>query len=202
MEGHIRGGPSWTAPFVLDVGDGYSYPNTLLQGENILGQPWPTTFVSDFDVGAFPGPSGGVEIQQGPLGLPPPLQQLLPLWSEDNIVEGQPWSAAFVSNFDVGAFPDLSGSVGVQQAPLGLPPAPRQPPPSFPCTYLGCVKSFKRDSDRTRHQNTVHRVRQGLHLCPVPGCYKSHGAGFSRADKVAEHKWKKHANLGYTKRVL
>jgi hypothetical protein len=94
--------------------------------------------------------------------------------------------------------------VVIQQAPLGLPPAPQQPPPpqSFPCAQLGCTQSFQRDSDRTRHQNTVHSARQGLHLCPVPGCPKSHGAGYSRADKVTEHLWKKHADLGYTKRVL
>jgi hypothetical protein len=64
------------------------------------------------------------------------------------------------------------------------------------------MKSFTRDSGRIRHQNTVHNAREGLYLCPVPGCPKSHGAGYSRADKVTAHLCEKHADLGYTKRVL
>jgi hypothetical protein len=106
--------------------------------------------------------------------------------------------------FGFGAFPDLSGSVAIQQAPPSLPSAPQQPPTPqrFHCAQVGCIKSFTRDSDRIRHQNAVHNARQGLYLCPVPGCPKSHGTGYSRADKVTAHLCEKHADLGYTKRVL
>ena len=172
-----------------DLGDGYYYPD-VLAGENILiGQPWPTVFTSDFNIGVFPNLSRSVIAQQASLGLPSTLQQLFPLWGEDNITGGQPWPAALVSDFDISAFPDLNRSVVIQQAPLGLPPAPQQPTPSrsFSCAQVGCTKSFKRDSDRTRHQNTVHSARRGLYLCLIPGCPKSHGRGFSRGDKVTEH---------------
>jgi hypothetical protein len=204
----------------------------LWSEDNVIeGHTWPAPSVPDFGVGAFLAPSRSVEIQQAPLGLSPALQRdayleenaiggqpwLAPYVTdlgdgnsylyallEENSIGGQPWLASFVPHFDVGAVPDLSGSVVIQQAPLGLPPDLQQPPPlsRFPCAQPGCTKSFKRDYERTRHQNSVHTARQGLHLCPVPGCHKSYGAGFSRADKVAEHLWKKHANLGYTKRVL
>jgi hypothetical protein len=199
LEENVIGVQPWAAPFVPDLGDGNSFPDTLLEENTIRGQSWPAAFVSGLDVGVFPNPSGSVVAQQAPLGLPPTRQQLLPVWSEENIIRGQPWPAVF----DVGAFPNPSGSVVIQQAPLGLPPAPQQPPPPrrFPCAQPGCSKSFKRDYERTRHQNT-HSDRQGLHLCPVPGCPKSYGGGFSRADKVTGHLWQKHADLGYTKRVL
>ena len=178
------------------IGDEDFYPDALREENSIREQPWAALFVPDFDV--------SVIAQQVLLGLPLTLQQPSLLWSEENVIEKQPWAAPFVLDFNVGAFSDPSGSVVIQQAPLGLPPALQQPPlpQSFLCTQLGCTKSFKRDSDRIRHQNTVHRARQGLHLCPVPRCHKSYGAGFSRRDKVTEHLWKKHANLGYTKRVL
>ncbi|KAH8749808.1 hypothetical protein BGZ57DRAFT_1010450 [Hyaloscypha finlandica] len=155
------------------LGDGYSYPDALLlEGNAVGGQPWPAPLVL--------GLGDGISYPDALL--------------EGNAIGGQPWLATFASVFDVGAFPDH----------LGLPPAPQQPlpPQRFPCTLLGCTKSFKRHSDRIRHQNTVHMARQGLHLCPVAGCPKSHGAGFKRSDKLTEHLWKKHGDRGYTKRVL
>jgi hypothetical protein len=69
----------------------------------------------------------------------------------------------------------------------------------IPCTQLGCPLTFKRLYERSRHEATAHGINQGVHLCPMPGCPKSQGAGYSRVDKVKEHLWKKHANLGYTK---
>ena len=66
------------------------------------------------------------------------------------------------------------------------------------CHFPGCGKSFKRSSDLTRHVSTHYGVT-GLYLCPIVGCSKSYGRGYSRPDKVTEHLWKKHANLGYTK---
>jgi hypothetical protein len=67
------------------------------------------------------------------------------------------------------------------------------------CTH--CPLKFKRDSDRIRHENSLHLNRYGAYLCSVTGCPKSQRIGFSRADKLTEHMWKKHGNLGYTKNV-
>jgi hypothetical protein len=71
----------------------------------------------------------------------------------------------------------------------------------IPCTQQGCIVTFKRDTDRIRHEATVHHINQVLHLCQVLGCPKGQGRGYSRADKLTEHMWKKHGNLGYVKRV-
>jgi hypothetical protein len=226
LEENVIGGQSWVAPFAPDFDfSAFHDPSEsdvvqqaplglppivdqllpLWSEDNaIRGRLWLASFGPDFNISPFSSPKGSVEIQQAPVGLSPAPQQLLPLWSEENVFHRQSWPAFFASDFDASAFPDPSGSVATQQAPLGLPPALEQPPPpqSFPCAQPGCTESFKRDSDRTRHQNTVHSARQGLHLCPVPTCPKSYGAGYSRADKVTEHLWKKHADLGYTKRVL
>jgi hypothetical protein len=46
----------------------------------------------------------------------------------------------------------------------------------------------------------LHGDNQGLHLCPVAGCARSQGTGYSRADKVTGHLWKKHGDLGFVKR--
>ena len=71
------------------------------------------------------------------------------------------------------------------------------PKPRFQC--MMCTRPFRRDFERTRHETSVHGINRRLHLCPVPGCPKSQGNGFSRTDKVTEHLWRKHANLGYTR---
>jgi hypothetical protein len=90
-------------------------------------------------------------------------------------------------------------------ASTSAPPPP--PPPAaatasdtrIPCTYPPCTKNFKRDYERIRYENSMHLNTQGTHLCPITGCSKSQGKGYSRSDKVTEHLWKKHGNLGYTK---
>ena len=70
----------------------------------------------------------------------------------------------------------------------------------FTCT--SCLQTFKRDKDRIRHENNVHRANPTLgHYCPIQGCVKNQAQGYSRADKVTEHLWKVHGNLGYTKRT-
>jgi len=61
--------------------------------------------------------------------------------------------------------------------------------------------TFKRDSDRIRHEAAIHGINQGLYLCPVNGCSKSQGIGYTRKDKLTEHLWKKHGNLGFVKRT-
>jgi hypothetical protein len=88
-----------------------------------------------------------------------------------------------------------------------IPPSAGQAPQQTPtgaimCTQSPCSVTFKRDADRIRHERAVHRVNQEtLHLCAVPGCPKGQGAGYSRADKLTEHMWKKHGNLGFVKRT-
>jgi hypothetical protein len=93
-------------------------------------------------------------------------------------------------------------------ASTSAPPPPQAPAsistsrgltPRHQCTYPSCTKAFKRDSERIRHENSMHLNTQGAHLCPIAGCSKSQGKGYSRSDKVTEHLWKKHSNLGYTK---
>jgi hypothetical protein len=90
------------------------------------------------------------------------------------------------------------------------PPLPLPPNPShriartavdsgIPCSHTTCSKTFTRDADRIRHENQVHRNQPGLHVCPIIGCPKSQGRGYSRADKVVEHLWKKHGDLGFVK---
>ena len=120
-----------------------------------------------------------------------------PLLLQREAIGGQPESAPFLPDFNFGLFAHANA---IQQSPPTLPqPAPTH---SVLCTQPGCTRTFTRDSDRIRHNNTVHGAIQAVHLCPIAGCPKSQGVGYSRADKVIEHKWKKHANLGYTKRVL
>jgi len=87
--------------------------------------------------------------------------------------------------------------------PIGSMTVPSTPNVSgvrIPCAQ-GCNKTFKRNYERVRHERSAHGINQALHLCPIMGCPKSHGVGYSRADKVKEHLWKQHANLGYTKRT-
>lgn len=81
----------------------------------------------------------------------------------------------------------------VHQAQVGAPPTT--------VTCAQCNRTFKRPSDLARHITNVHGVNQAVHLCPIPGCPKSQGTGYSRPDKVTEHLWKKHAALGYVKRA-
>lgn len=71
----------------------------------------------------------------------------------------------------------------------------------FLCTKPGCSVTFKRNSDRVRHEVAIHGINQAFHLCPLHDCVKSRGSGYSRKDKLTEHMWKKHANLGFAKGV-
>jgi hypothetical protein len=78
-------------------------------------------------------------------------------------------------------------------APIQAPPAAVQPAPGqrVPCTI--CTRTFGRASDLTRHMKSVHDVGpRVLHLCTVPGCPQSYGAGLSRKDKLLEHMRKVH----------
>jgi hypothetical protein len=87
---------------------------------------------------------------------------------------------------------------------MQAPPAiATQAPVPIQCTALGCSATFKREPDRLRHEAAVHGINQllQLYLCPVNGCSKSQGGGYTRKDKLTEHLWKKHGNLGHAKRV-
>ncbi|PQE30051.1 Zinc C2H2-like protein [Rutstroemia sp. NJR-2017a WRK4] len=91
-------------------------------------------------------------------------------------------------------------------APMPIPMAStsvhgvRAAAPRIRCTRPGCTKTFQRDADRIRHEHTKHRNNYGQHRCPIVGCPQNRGKGLSRSDKVTEHLWKMHANLGYTKK--
>jgi hypothetical protein len=87
--------------------------------------------------------------------------------------------------------------LATRTAASGMTPALAQ----FHCTQIGCPVAFKRDPDRVRHEAALHGINQGFYLCPVAGCIKNQGARYSRKDKLTEHMWKKHANLGFTKRT-
>ncbi|KAH6702973.1 hypothetical protein BKA61DRAFT_661338 [Leptodontidium sp. MPI-SDFR-AT-0119] len=70
------------------------------------------------------------------------------------------------------------------------------------CTQFRCFVTFKRDADRIRrHEAAIHGINQALYLCSVLGCGKDQGRGYTRKDKLTEHLWKKHGNLGYVKRT-
>jgi hypothetical protein len=56
--------------------------------------------------------------------------------------------------------------------------------PTIPCTQPSCPVLFKRASDIPRHIATAHGINQRIHFCPVLGCNKSFGRGYTRADKV------------------
>jgi hypothetical protein len=72
---------------------------------------------------------------------------------------------------------------------------------SIPCSILSCPRTFKRNYERARHEGTVHGINRRAYLCPIHGCLKGQGRGYSRADKLTEHLYKKHGNLGYRKRA-
>lgn len=175
LRGRLELSSFWLAFYTSDIG---LFPSTSIDIANLQASP---TFYEQLPSYAF----DGSEIRHflfGPNGLTEePVEEAL-LWSGPNI----------------GLFSNTSASLEIQQAPPAL--YQQLPLPGFPC-QLGCGKTFKRDADRARHENSrVHRIVQGHHLCPITGCRKSQGIGFSRSDKVTEHLWKKHADLGYKKR--
>lgn len=72
--------------------------------------------------------------------------------------------------------------------------------PRFSCSQPGCSKTFSRKDSLRRHEKgRAHCLVWGLHMCHISGCRMSRGKGFSRHDKVIEHLYMQHADLGYTK---
>ncbi|TVY14171.1 hypothetical protein LARI1_G008616 [Lachnellula arida] len=104
------------------------------------------------------------------------------------------------ASVDTNPFLDLDIAPPIAPGTVAQPSSqPSNTQPVVQCTQPGCPATFRRHYERSRHEATANGVKQGVHLCPVAGCSKSQGAGYSRADKVKEHLWKKHAGLGYTK---
>ena len=58
--------------------------------------------------------------------------------------------------------------------------------PRFPCSFLGCTKSFKRSANRDRHSRK-HQPEATSYHCVVMGCKYSEGKGFYRHDKLLSH---------------
>jgi hypothetical protein len=67
--------------------------------------------------------------------------------------------------------------------------------PQFPLGYLDQQAQVTATAPAAAHVNFIR------HFCHVQGCPKSNGAGYKRKDKLTEHLWKKHADLGFVKRV-
>jgi len=100
--------------------------------------------------------------------------------------------------------PLIQSTVPALQPPPAFTPGPAMNQNRIPCSILGCPVFFNRDGDRIRHEASVHGLNQvfQLYLCPIAGCMKSQGAGYTRKDKLTEHMWKKHSDLGFMKKVL
>jgi hypothetical protein len=135
-------------------------------------------------------------------------------WSPDTIMVGD-FQGDVGSNVVASSNPWLDGNVSFGPAlsslsmnefnlsPTASTSAPAvaasTPNTRIPCTNPTCTRTFKRHFERIRHEASVHRTNRQRYLCPITGCSKSHGKGYTRSDKVTEHLWKKHANLGYMK---
>lgn len=109
-----------------------------------------------------------------------------------------------ISNSTMG-FSEPAPVFGIPSAaPFEFQPEPQLglDPSIIMCT-AGCYMTFSRHPDRVRHEASVHGVNQQAFFCHVPGCSKGMGRGtpYKRQDKLTEHLWKKHANLGYRKRT-
>ena len=91
------------------------------------------------------------------------------------------------------------------QPPISIQPTQQQQltlaSQPFLCAFGDCAQSFRRKADLARHRKSVHGVNHVKYFCHIPGCPKSqgHGQGYSRDDKLTEHLWKQHRNLGFTK---
>lgn len=72
---------------------------------------------------------------------------------------------------------------------------------TIPCRFPGCLLLFKGNHERNRHEDNVHLHIAGSHVCLVSRCKKNTDGGYKRADKLTEHMWKAHGDLGYAKRV-
>ncbi|KUJ12172.1 uncharacterized protein LY89DRAFT_673954 [Mollisia scopiformis] len=112
-----------------------------------------------------------------------------------------PAVSSFASNIPLGYGHAQGQAASTSLGAGATTSAPAPAVNTFACTQSRCQASFKRDTDRIRHEASKHGVNGTLHFCQVLGCPKSLGAGYTRRDKLTEHMWKKHANLGFVKRA-
>jgi len=154
----------------------------------------------DFQPNALPGSIPSVEVSNGSLN-----NNAENLWFQQPVSFGMIHAAQ--NNFGYLPSPALFDPAAPQDFIAQGPAAPVDPqalgipvvPSAHPCTQIGCPATFRRPYERARHETAVHGINRVLHHCPIVGCPRSQGTGYSRADKVKEHLWKKHADLGYTK---
>lgn len=66
------------------------------------------------------------------------------------------------------------------------------------CPQKECPFAVGRKSEVERHYRNAHCGRYS-YTCDVYGCENNKGRGYSRIDKLREHQWKRHANLGFRK---
>lgn len=160
--------------------------------------------------------AGPMSMAQQPVSYPSQqtgmvdLQSEMPYMADFDPLAGvsSHWPGILATDNNMMYAPFVAHSGPVQVIPFPAPVVPfvQSNPASiihtttarFSCTY--CMQTFARDQDRIRHEDSKH-LNPGAHVCPIVGCPKNLGQGFSRADKLTEHMWKKHAALGYTKRV-
>lgn len=62
-----------------------------------------------------------------------------------------------------------------------------------------CLLTFGRKTDLERHLKSIHFDNHASNACFISGCDNNKGKGYSRRDKLTEHQWRKHPELGYRK---
>lgn len=79
-----------------------------------------------------------------------------------------------------------------------LSPSPTSSPT---CHHPQCHgKIFGRRTDLIRHNETKHSGSKPRYDCTITGCHNNRNKGYSRPDKLQEHCWKHHSDLGFGKR--
>jgi hypothetical protein len=112
-------------------------------------------------------------------------------------------ASASIANTSMPVAAPITQVLATQTIPAPVPAtAQTRARGTMPCTAPWCLMTFKRKHERDRHAASVHGTNHRLYLCHVNGCPKNRGTPFSRQDKLTEHMWKKHGNMGYAKRVL
>ncbi|PQE09101.1 Zinc finger C2H2 protein [Rutstroemia sp. NJR-2017a BVV2] len=184
--------------FVLPVDAAYQTNDGSLY-ENIIVDQNP--FMSYRNYNTLPW--NDVPMPYGNYNMLPPNEIAVPGFGYDQGYEDQFMSSQnmtvddnlqyFDNTANIMAFPDAANVPAGSVAAVQAPPAAIQPAPGQRVTCTVCLGTFSRASDLTRHMNSFHPVGpRVLHFCPVLGCPKSSGRGYSRQDKVTEHLRKVH----------
>lgn len=130
---------------------------------------------------------GGDLFEQFPIGNPTPV---LSYNQATNNIFGFPAipASTVAPNAPLPVAPSVTVPLGQTRTPNGT---------RFACSFRN--NTYKRDKDRKRHEKEKH-LANGPHFCQVHGCSNA-THGYARKDKLTEHLWKAHADLGFTKRV-